>query len=336
MAIAAFALVNAVYYVLETLIWGVSVPGFASLIVSIMFFAGVQLISLGVLGEYIGRIFAEVKGRPLYIVAEKIGGAAPSETSPAKAAKQRKDDTSHPELTAAHVQKFPLGQRVHAALPADRISARRHAQRPASAPACWATPSPSRCACPIISAPFSARARSTPPMCRPICASTRNPTSGRRAISPTRSSLCCCISQIVILALGWLFMPGFIRLLAPGFAADPAKFDLAVSLTRITFPYLFCVTLVTMHSATLNAHGKFAVAAFAPVLLNVVTMAFLAVAFLFPNAAYAAAAGVTASGDRAACPADGRRAPPEPDGEDRPAGLGRGRAQPSSACSVPP
>jgi glycosyltransferase involved in cell wall biosynthesis len=84
MAIAAFALLNAVYYVLETLIWGVSAPGFASLIVSIMFFAGVQLISLGVLGEYIGRVFAEVKGRPLYIVAEKIGAAAQNETSPSK------------------------------------------------------------------------------------------------------------------------------------------------------------------------------------------------------------------------------------------------------------
>ena len=86
--IAAFALFNAVYYVLEVLIWGVSVPGFASLIVSIMFFAGVQLISLGVLGEYIGRVFAEVKGRPLYVVAEKIGSAEawalPSEAKPAK------------------------------------------------------------------------------------------------------------------------------------------------------------------------------------------------------------------------------------------------------------
>jgi hypothetical protein len=64
---------NAVYYLLEVLVRGVSVPGFASLIVSVMFFAGVQLISLGVLGEYIGRVFAEVKGRPLYLVAEKIG-----------------------------------------------------------------------------------------------------------------------------------------------------------------------------------------------------------------------------------------------------------------------
>jgi glycosyltransferase involved in cell wall biosynthesis len=71
--IAAFALINAIYYLLEAMVWGISVPGFPSLIVSVMFFAGVQLISLGVLGEYIGRVFAEVKGRPLYLVAEKIG-----------------------------------------------------------------------------------------------------------------------------------------------------------------------------------------------------------------------------------------------------------------------
>ena len=103
-------------------------------------------------------------------------------------------------------------------------------------------------------------------------------------------------SQIVILALGWIFMPGFVELLAPGFSADPEKFALAVSLTRITFPYLFCITLVTMHTATLNAHGQFAVGAFAPVLLNVVTMGFLAVAYMFPNAAYAAATGIVASG----------------------------------------
>ena len=91
------------------------------------------------------------------------------------------------------------------------------------------------------------------------------------------------LSQVVLLALGWLFMPAFVDLLAPGFSTDPEKFALAVSLTRITFPYLFCVTLVTMHTATLNAHGVFAVPAFAPVLLNVVTMAFLARASCFPT-----------------------------------------------------
>jgi glycosyltransferase involved in cell wall biosynthesis len=83
MAIAAFALANAIYYVLETLIWGVSAPGFATLVVSITFFAGVQLISLGVLGEYIGRVFAEVKGRPLYLVQERIGAAPGLEAGPA-------------------------------------------------------------------------------------------------------------------------------------------------------------------------------------------------------------------------------------------------------------
>ncbi|OQW81993.1 MAG: glycosyltransferase [Proteobacteria bacterium ST_bin15] len=72
-AVSMLALLLALYFVAETLIWGVAVPGFPSLIVSVMFFAGVQLITLGVLGEYIGRIFVEVKRRPLYIVAEEIG-----------------------------------------------------------------------------------------------------------------------------------------------------------------------------------------------------------------------------------------------------------------------
>jgi glycosyltransferase involved in cell wall biosynthesis len=72
-AVATFALVNAVYYLLEVLVVGVTAPGFPSLIISVMFFAGVQLISLGVLGEYLGRVFAEVKRRPLYLVAEEVG-----------------------------------------------------------------------------------------------------------------------------------------------------------------------------------------------------------------------------------------------------------------------
>lgn len=71
--ISAVSLATAIYFVGETLMYGVDVPGFASLIVSVTFLAGVQLLSLGVLGEYIGRIFAEVKGRPLYIVQGEIG-----------------------------------------------------------------------------------------------------------------------------------------------------------------------------------------------------------------------------------------------------------------------
>jgi hypothetical protein len=76
MAVATFAFVNAVYYLLEVVLVGVKAPGFPSLIISTMFFAGVQLISLGVLGKYIGRVFAEVKRRPLYLVAEEVGEAS--------------------------------------------------------------------------------------------------------------------------------------------------------------------------------------------------------------------------------------------------------------------
>ncbi|ACB95281.1 glycosyltransferase family 2 protein [Beijerinckia indica] len=71
--ISLLALAAAVYFIGETLVLGVSVPGYASLIVSITFFAGVQLLSLGILGEYIGRIFTEVKRRPLYLVQEFVG-----------------------------------------------------------------------------------------------------------------------------------------------------------------------------------------------------------------------------------------------------------------------
>ena len=75
--ISIMSMCTALYFVVETLVFGADVPGFASLIVSITFLAGVQLLSLGVLGEYIGRIFAEVKGRPLYIVESRIGRAEP-------------------------------------------------------------------------------------------------------------------------------------------------------------------------------------------------------------------------------------------------------------------
>ena len=71
--ISTFAFIMALYFITRTAAFGVDVPGYASLIVSVMFFAGIQLMSLGILGEYIGRIFAEVKRRPLYLVAERIG-----------------------------------------------------------------------------------------------------------------------------------------------------------------------------------------------------------------------------------------------------------------------
>lgn len=74
LGISVFAFTYAITMAIRTLFLGADVPGFPSLIVSVMFFSGIQLVFLGVIGEYIGRIFAEVKRRPLYIVAEEIGG----------------------------------------------------------------------------------------------------------------------------------------------------------------------------------------------------------------------------------------------------------------------
>src|SRR5829696_1264505 len=104
------------------------------------------------------------------------------------------------------------------------------------------------------------------------------------------------IVQLAILVPALAGMPWLIELLAPGFSADPAKFALAVTLTRITFPYLLFITLVTLLSGVLNAHRRFAAAAGAPVLLNVSLIAALAVAYLFPTAGHAAAWGVAVAG----------------------------------------
>ena len=103
-------------------------------------------------------------------------------------------------------------------------------------------------------------------------------------------------SQIVLLALALLFTPTVIDLLAPGFAADPGRFALAVDLTRITFPYLLLITLVTLYGGILNALQRFASAAFASTLLNLAMIATLALVAFFPTAGHAAAWGVLISG----------------------------------------
>ncbi|MEO1691603.1 MAG: glycosyltransferase family 2 protein, partial [Cyanobacteria bacterium J06631_6] len=72
-SISLVSLIYALFLVIRTLILGVDVPGYASLMVAILFLGGIQLITLGVLGEYLGRVYEEVKGRPLYFVREKYG-----------------------------------------------------------------------------------------------------------------------------------------------------------------------------------------------------------------------------------------------------------------------
>jgi len=96
--ISVGAVITALYFALEALFVGVKTPGFPTLIVAVTLLAGVQLMSLGMIGEYVGRIFAEVKRRPLYIVAERVGlEAAPLRSGAAPtAAPRQKDEVMRP------------------------------------------------------------------------------------------------------------------------------------------------------------------------------------------------------------------------------------------------
>lgn len=71
--VALLSFVFAVAIMIRTVLWGVETPGYASLMTAILFFGGLQLMSLGVLGEYVGRILVEAKQRPIYIVRETLG-----------------------------------------------------------------------------------------------------------------------------------------------------------------------------------------------------------------------------------------------------------------------
>jgi len=103
-------------------------------------------------------------------------------------------------------------------------------------------------------------------------------------------------SQVVLLAVALFFTPAVIDVLAPGFRDDPQRFVLAVKLTRITFPYLALITLVTLYGGILNALQRFAAAAAAPILLNLSLIVALLLAAFFPTAGHAAAWGVLISG----------------------------------------
>jgi polyisoprenyl-phosphate glycosyltransferase len=88
-AVSGLAFTYIFGFLLKMLIFGGGASGFPTLIIAILFLGGIQLISLGVIGEYLGRMYEEVKGRPLYIVAEEIGRGTPETLPAAKPAQLR-------------------------------------------------------------------------------------------------------------------------------------------------------------------------------------------------------------------------------------------------------
>lgn len=80
--ISLLAFFYAAFLVIRTLVLGVDVPGYASLMVAVLFLGGIQILTLGILGEYLGRVYEEVKGRPLYLVRDIYGFAEQNHQQP--------------------------------------------------------------------------------------------------------------------------------------------------------------------------------------------------------------------------------------------------------------
>jgi polyisoprenyl-phosphate glycosyltransferase len=73
LTISLLSFIYATFLIIRTLIFGIDWPGYASIMVAVLFMGGIQLLTLGIIGEYLGRVYEEVKGRPLYLVRECYG-----------------------------------------------------------------------------------------------------------------------------------------------------------------------------------------------------------------------------------------------------------------------
>ena len=83
------------------------------------------------------------------------------------------------------------------------------------------------------------------------------------------------LGLLLLVLIAQIFMPTFVSIIAPGFVENVEKMELAISLTRITFPFLFFVCLASFFSAILNSHNKFAAASAAPIILNIILIGVL-------------------------------------------------------------
>ena len=105
------------------------------------------------------------------------------------------------------------------------------------------------------------------------------------------------IALLFLVLLIEIFTPYFVFLIAPGFYSEIEKFEIAVELTRITFPFLLFVSLSSFFSGILNSNNKFAAAAAAPIILNIILILFLLISYFYNlNFARSLSIGVTLSG----------------------------------------
>lgn len=103
LGVAFLSFIYGFWMIVDKLVWGNAVPGYPSLVVSILFLGGVQLIGIGVLGEYVGRIYIEVKNRPRYVLKTKLVRFEP--VSPVDAG-----DTAAPFVQPGTIRQGEEGQ----------------------------------------------------------------------------------------------------------------------------------------------------------------------------------------------------------------------------------
>ncbi|NHN88209.1 murein biosynthesis integral membrane protein MurJ [Acetobacter conturbans] len=132
----------------------------------------------------------------------------------------------------------------------------------------------------------------------PLFSSALTTDGEERARTMARQVFGVLLSWLVILCvLGEIFMPGILRVIAPGFSENSDRYDLAVTLSRITFPYLVLICAAALVSGVLNGLHRFSMAAAAYLSFNIVGIAAVLFATPFmPSVAHAAAWGVTLSG----------------------------------------
>ena len=105
------------------------------------------------------------------------------------------------------------------------------------------------------------------------------------------------LTLVTIVTIAEIFTPYLVYLIAPGFISDDVKFKLAVEFTRITFPFLLFVSLSSFFSGVLNSYNKFAAAAAAPIILNIILITTILLSYLLGlNIAKQLSLGVTIAG----------------------------------------